>query len=280
MRITLSGPSPFPRARADRARLSAVLQRADEPAARCALSTRLRPPSPDPVRIRLPLLVSLGIHAVAFGIALWLGLASAPRAVSVGALSLTQVEPAAEPEPLVEVDMTELVDLQEPFDVQPVLPEPEAVEPDEVFDPPELERPVPAPLTEVPLRVARLRVPRKRPPAVVPRPTPPPPVARRPVAVPVRRARPPAPRPGPMRVVYRPDVRMYYPPDAQRRGVSGVAVVQIVVDARGIVTSASLIASSGDASLDAAATRLVRAYRFTPGVGRRSARIPVTFRLL
>jgi protein TonB len=288
MRTLLLDPGPATQALPDPAHREPPLPRADEPAVRSARGER---PAGRLAGVRRSVLISFGLHALAVGFALWHGLLpEAPRPVTLGAsIAFRPAEAALEPEPVVEVDFDELVELDEPPPPEPVLPESPAARPDETFEPLELVEPPPLQTMEVPLRVARLRVPRKRPPTIAVRtaPAPSPPVARPPVAAP--RPRPPAPapvprraasRPGPMRIVYAPDARSFYPSDARRRGVTGVVSVYIVVDARGAVTSASVIRSSGDASLDAAATRLVRAYRFTPGVGLRSARLPIAFRLL
>lgn len=280
-------PSSPPMTAADRAHLEAALLRADEPAVR-RLPRDLRA-KPARIRMRLPLLVSLVLHALALGALLWYGLPAAPEPVTIGTtVAFRAADETPEQVPVVEIDFDELVELDEPPPLQPVLANPEALPPEESFELEYAEPPPPLATMEVPLRLARLRVPRKRQPVVTLRPTPPPPaprvvsiptpIRRRPVPAPLpRRA---APRPGPMRVLYAPDPRHYYPHDARQRGIGGVARVLIVVDAAGTVTSAAIVQSSGDASLDAAATRLVRAYRFTPGTGLRSARLPIAFRLL
>ncbi|MHC5012770.1 MAG: energy transducer TonB [Planctomycetota bacterium] len=121
-------------------------------------------------------------------------------------------------------------------------------------------------------------LPRRPPPVIVSRPPPRPAItpAPRPVRPPSSAARGPGPR---LRVLYAPRVDDYYPADARRRGIQGTAVVEIVVDAAGVVTRARVVSSSGSASLDAAAVRLMHAYRFSSGSSPSRIRVPVTFRL-
>jgi len=57
-------------------------------------------------------------------------------------------------------------------------------------------------------------------------------------------------------------------------------LIELFVNTRGQVTQVLLIRSSGQSSLDAAALRLGRAYRFAPVAGPRRVRLPVTFELL
>ncbi len=55
-----------------------------------------------------------------------------------------------------------------------------------------------------------------------------------------------------------------YPALAQRRGYEGTVRVQVEVDIRGRVTTASLVRSSGYDVLDAAALHAVRGWTFAP----------------
>jgi protein TonB len=68
-----------------------------------------------------------------------------------------------------------------------------------------------------------------------------------------------------------------YPPEALRRGLGGRATVEVTVDARGLVTSARLVDSSGHAILDQAALHSAGAWRFAPPGHERRARIPFRF---
>jgi protein TonB len=56
-----------------------------------------------------------------------------------------------------------------------------------------------------------------------------------------------------------------YPMSAVRAGEQGLSALEVCVDARGSVTSATLAASSGSARLDEAALKWIRNARFTPG---------------
>ena len=76
-----------------------------------------------------------------------------------------------------------------------------------------------------------------------------------------------------LRIRYAPRVLEYYPRLARQRGYEGTVIVLMVIDADGAVTGASLTRSSGHASLDEAALRIARAYRFVPP-GHRTARAP------
>ena len=70
----------------------------------------------------------------------------------------------------------------------------------------------------------------------------------------------------------------YYPAEARRRGIEGKAVVEIRVDARGVVIEARVVRSSGSALLDRQAVKVLYDYRFAAGTGGR-AQVPVNFRL-
>lgn len=82
-----------------------------------------------------------------------------------------------------------------------------------------------------------------------------------------------------LRIRYTPHVLDYYPRVARRRGHEGIVIVLMVIDARGTVIRATLSRSSGHTSLDAAALRIARAYRFVPPGAERRARLPIAFSL-
>lgn len=71
----------------------------------------------------------------------------------------------------------------------------------------------------------------------------------------------------PVRVLpkLRPREKPSYPPSEVRAGNQGTTGIEVCVDAKGRVTSASLKQSSGHAQLDEAALKWVRNARFTPG---------------
>ena len=56
-----------------------------------------------------------------------------------------------------------------------------------------------------------------------------------------------------------------YPPSAIRTNSEGISTLDVCVDAKGRVTSATIISGSGHAVLDNAALKWVRSARFTPG---------------
>jgi protein TonB len=76
-----------------------------------------------------------------------------------------------------------------------------------------------------------------------------------------------------------------YPSGARRSGVEGKVIVLVVVSPSGLVSNAKVVSSSGSGSLDAAALKAARLYRFEPaknsagqGVATKAA-IPFIFRL-
>lgn len=75
----------------------------------------------------------------------------------------------------------------------------------------------------------------------------------------------PAPKPIRMRPVLLPQTPPDYPRSSIRANEQGVSTLEVCVDARGRVSSATLAASSGYATLDNAALKWVRSARFTPG---------------
>lgn len=112
-------------------------------------------------------------------------------------------------------------------------------------------------------------------PKVVRKPSP----ARKPVPA----ARPAAAKPTSARVVSRSSP--VYPRKARQSGVQGKVTVLVTVAISGRVSNAQITSGSGSASLDAAALKAARRYRFTPaknGAGNAVATqvaIPFNFRL-
>jgi len=110
-------------------------------------------------------------------------------------------------------------------------------------------------------------------PAAAERPKPKPPEPPPPKPEPPRREetpKPPEPPPMPDRrdpeLISMPDVDKYYPPSAREEGVEGKVTVLYTVSEDGSVTDAQVTKSSGDARLDQAALRLVRAMKYKPAV--------------
>ena len=102
-------------------------------------------------------------------------------------------------------------------------------------------------------------------------------VARSPAAAP-QQARVDAP-PHPLRSI-RPD----YPKGARRRGEQGETLLELCVNADGVVDSVRIVRSSGFAELDRAAVRAAQAARFAPARSGESAvastvRLPLRFKL-
>ena len=75
----------------------------------------------------------------------------------------------------------------------------------------------------------------------------------------------PAPKLIRVRPVLLPQTPPDYPASAIRQQQQGVSTLDVCVDARGRVSSATLAAGSGHATLDNAALKWVRSARFTPG---------------
>lgn len=75
----------------------------------------------------------------------------------------------------------------------------------------------------------------------------------------------PPPAPVRMRPVLLPQTPPDYPRSSIRANEQGVSTLDVCVDARGRVSSATLASSSGHATLDNAALKWVRTARFTPG---------------
>ncbi|MDR1701947.1 MAG: TonB family protein [Sporomusaceae bacterium] len=59
-------------------------------------------------------------------------------------------------------------------------------------------------------------------------------------------------------------VKPPYPPQARQKGIEGIVVLQVLVLENGRVGDASVVSSSGDSSLDAAALTSVHKWRFVP----------------
>lgn len=62
------------------------------------------------------------------------------------------------------------------------------------------------------------------------------------------------------------DVKNYYPLHAARCGESGLAVIDFIVDADGMVRDLNIVHSSGYADLDAATTLRARSWKFRPAL--------------
>jgi protein TonB len=235
-------------------------------------------------------LASLLLHgAVLGGALLWAG----HRALAVlGAEHPATVEVAealpAAPDPVLAPvpDSVEIEPLPEIAEVPP-LPDVDVVEqePETLFDEATADEAEQTPklVEEVPLTAFR---PRPRPQRPVALPTPP---RSTPVSAPSRiRARPrpvptrrvaAAPTRAPLRVLYAPDPRGYYPSEAQRMGLEGAVLLVILIDEAGLVRDARVERGSGQPLLDRAAVSLGMAYRFSAGASWRRTRLPVTFRI-
>lgn len=59
------------------------------------------------------------------------------------------------------------------------------------------------------------------------------------------------------------DVRIAYPPDARAKGIAGPVVLDLLIDEKGLVREVTLV-TGPDASLNDAAMRAAREFRFTP----------------
>ncbi len=261
------------------------LESAPGPMTMRTATTPARPRSPKrPLGPWGPLLVSGVLHGGA-ALAVVLFLASAtreePAQPCFQCKSIVDLHPQEEADAIGDVmpeddpiDDLELEPLaeptSEPTEAPSELPEFTDTEPQDL---PVLE-PHSVPLTAV----------KVRPRAATPAPTPAPAPTTRPVPTktPVRPvSRPPTTRARPaprLKLVSRPSLMRYYPEQARRDGLEGEALVEIVVDATGAVSKATLVRSSGHAILDRQAIRVLYAYRFEPGAGGR-ARVPVNFRL-
>jgi periplasmic protein TonB len=61
-----------------------------------------------------------------------------------------------------------------------------------------------------------------------------------------------------------PDLKQFYPRDAQQRGLEGDVVLRIIVDSDGSVAKVDVLSEPGQ-GLGAAGARAIRAFRFRPG---------------
>jgi protein TonB len=61
-----------------------------------------------------------------------------------------------------------------------------------------------------------------------------------------------------------PDLKQYYPREAQQRGLEGDVILRIIVDADGSVAKVDVLSEPGQ-GLGAAGARAMRAFRFNPG---------------
>lgn len=230
-----------------------------------------------------PLGISLGVHGILL-VVLAVVYASVPAGETPRPAfqSVAFVEPCLEEDEACEppdlpaddpMDELELTPIPAPAQATPYddaeLP---PLEPEVTYDVPTLDTHE-VPLTAVEPRRAASPQPMPMPP-VVQRPAPRPPAAR-PVARPPTMRTRPTPK---LKLVSRPSLMRYYPEEARRRGIEGEALVEIVVDASGRVTQATLLRSSGSDLLDRQAIRVMYAYRFEAGAGGK-ARVPVNFRL-
>lgn len=230
------------------------------------------------VRTWVPLAVSIGLHgALAVVLVAMLVGPSVPEERVAAFRSIAFVEPcmerSCEPEP-------ETLPEEEPSDELELHPleMPATDAPMEAHDLPEVED---APVADMPtleahtIPLTAVKPRRVETPEAVRTPARP----RRTTAQPVSRPSQNRTRPqARLKLVSRPSLMRYYPEEARRRGVEGEALVEILVDAEGRVTQATLVRSSGSTVLDRQAIRVMYDYRFAPGAGGR-ARVPVTFRL-
>jgi len=226
----------------------------------------------------LPIALSGGIHSTIVIVLVVLALESGGSVEPSDPLVLSRVEfvdPGAAwaDEPLAFTESSQDPRETLAFDVDctpvPLTPEVEVSLPKLDFDVPD-QVGEPLDLVDIPLSAATLR--RAPEPARAAPQTPTPRAASAPTPAAPRRA---APK---LRLLSRPELARYYPREARRRGLEGEALVQIRVDARGVVVAAAVVRSSGHALLDRQALLVMYAYRFAAGAGGR-AQVPVNFRL-
>jgi protein TonB len=232
--------------------------------------------------------VSLAIHTVAFatllvaGAAHWGERESTPRVVTFALRAETDTSDVFDVD---RIEVPELESWPEILDETLELTEEPLTQDPELEDLSEAARdesPLHPPFTPIPMPSSSASQPNSAPRRHKPRATPPKPV-RTEQAVPASASRA-APRAAPrmsspLRVIYVPDIRQYYPADALRLQVQGSVRVVLHIDADGIVRHVAVERSSGFAVLDRAALTLARAYRFSAGSGWRRTRLPVTFRI-
>lgn len=162
-----------------------------------------------------------------------------------------------------------LVNMRQPIDsfVQPKNLEMFVVEPPKLDEPKPVKKvapkedtkPIAPKVMELPPPDIVIETPVENPPLAVIVEDPAPPALPAPPADPAP-AGPPATRP---RLVA--GAKPAYPPDAQRAGASGTTTLNLCVSRTGQVTQASVIGSSGNASLDKAALAWIKRERFKPG---------------
>lgn len=186
---------------------------------------------------------------------------SAPVMVPAPTVAAAPPAPAAPPSP-------------PPPPAPPVLAEAIAPPPDALPSPP-------PPVTAPPRQAAQNPPPRPRPPA--PRPAQPGPAQAAPVqtvgaGIALGAVSPPRPASGAA------NVAPEYPLNSRMRGEQGRVTLRVQVGADGQVAEVEIVATSGFATLDRAAQRAVRGWRFEPAMqdGRpvpATVSVPVTFRL-
>lgn len=211
------------------------------------------------MKVSIAIVISVAVHLLV-GLAIWAYMEYVPSPDVLATLDLSSVELSFAEE---EDDSAAVL----PQSENPVLPQPEPERPPE---PKIVEKPEPLPsipdAVDIPKPVEKPSLP--APSTQHPAPSTPQP----------RQARVDAP-PRPKRAI-RPD----YPKGSRQRGEQGDVVVEMRVNAEGIVDKATVITSSGFAELDEAALRAVRSAKFTPAKsGRESvastARLTLTFKL-
>lgn len=215
------------------------------------------------MRFSTAIVASVAAHGlVAVGIVAYMKYAPGPTAVATLDLS--------------SVDLSFAEDEDETAAVSPTMPAMPEVEPPKPREeaPPEAERaedPLPPDPTAPKLAEPELERERMETPEIPP-PSPPAP------AVAPKQAKIDAP-PKPHKAI-KPD----YPKGARQRGEQGDVVLEIRVNAAGIVDRVDVVSPSGFPELDEAAVRAARAARFTPAKSGGSAvastaRLTLTFKL-
>ena len=197
--------------------------------------------------------------------------AMALHVVVFGILLMPVAIPIVKESPLPPPDPPTVVDVITPVKAIPVPPIPR---------PPQIVQPPPKPIEQAPVLPAVER------PVIAERVVPP--LA---IDVPIAPAAPPLEPSGPsgpieagqLAYLYAPPPR--YPPIATRKGWSGVVVLRVLVDARGLPEKILVERSSGRPVLDVAAAKQVRTWRFRAAVREGEpvkawASVPVEFTLL
>jgi len=225
------------------------------------------------VRFSTAIIASVAVHGlVAVGIVAYMKYAPGPTTIATLDLS--------------SVDLSFAEDEDETAAVSPTMPAMPEVEPPRPREekPPEAERAVdPLPPDPVAPKLAEPEPEREKMETPELKPEPEKPKVERPPAEPVpavapKQAKIDAP-PKPRKTI-RPD----YPKGARQRGEQGDVVLEIRVNAAGIVDRVDIVSPSGFSELDEAAVRAARAARFTPAKSGGSAvastaRLTLTFKL-